>query len=82
MKDVLLITFVHFWRPDAGHKTKISHLVTFLAKHVNLTVAFVLPLHPQEDDILAIEKNYSIRILPLIKNEGEPFLVFCKRLTE
>lgn len=82
MKDVLLITYVHFWRPGAGHKTKISHLVTFLAKHVNLTVAFVLPLHPQEDDILAIEKNYSIRMLPLIKNEGESFLVLCKRLTE
>lgn len=82
MRNVLLITFVHFWRLGAGHKTKISHLVTFLAKHVNLTVAFVLPLYPQEDDILEIEKNYSIRILLLSKNEGEPFLELGKRLAQ
>ncbi|MGC3946339.1 MAG: glycosyltransferase family 4 protein [Chryseolinea sp.] len=40
MQQLLLATYVNFWEPGAGHKCRISTLVSYLQTKVSITLAF------------------------------------------
>jgi len=52
MKKVLLVTDVDFWVKNAGNKTRIRRLVTYLADKVQLTVVFSCPVPGHVEMIL------------------------------
>ena len=91
MKKGLIITDVPFWKKGAGHKTRISQLISYLSKYVHLNIAYV-GLHSQDDDwmikaltnvnIIFLEKQivlkpkqYGERLKNIIGNQKIDFCI-------
>jgi len=52
MKTVLIVTDVNFWEKSSGHRMRISALVGYLAKHVQLTVVNTGPAPFEIENVL------------------------------
>jgi len=67
MKKVLLITDVNFWEKSSGHRTRISALVGYLAKHVKLTVVNTGPAPFEIENALVHRFNAEFFVLERTK---------------
>jgi len=65
MKKVLLITSVDFWAKSSGHRMRISTLIEYLAKNVELTVVYTGPM--KDGTELVIMKEFTIGFFVLEK---------------
>lgn len=57
MREVLLVTYVNFWKRGSGSSSRIAALVHHLKKISQLTTLFIGPV--DDEDLLVLEREYE-----------------------
>ncbi len=78
MKNVILITDVRFWEQGSGHRARISALIMYLSRNVNLTVACTGPLTQANE--LDIANIYSVTLIFIEKKEILSSIGYVRKL--
>jgi glycosyltransferase involved in cell wall biosynthesis len=52
MKELLIITFVDFWRKGAGHRTRISSLIDYLSDKINISVFYLGTVEKLDENLI------------------------------
>jgi glycosyltransferase involved in cell wall biosynthesis len=71
MKKILIVTDVDFWTKSSGNRSRISNLVEFLSKHVQLSVLCVKPGPNEYTREASISRHGNITLI-LMPSRSSP----------
>jgi glycosyltransferase involved in cell wall biosynthesis len=80
MASLLIVTHIDFWRQGAGHRTRLSSLITFLKDKVDITLVYAGLF--ENNDSLLLNKFYPEISIEVLEKKRITFGEYQKRFAE